>query len=294
MPHIHPCTLAETYPVSANPIAERYPRLAMVSQAHHTAQLQPSLTVIIPAYNEQERLVPLLDQVLAYLSEHYPDFELIVVDDGSTDHTAAGVRAALSNEPRARLITYPNNRGKGFAVRVGVQASRGASVVFMDADLSTPITEIPRALALLHTADVVIGSRDLPNSLIRVQQPLYRRLASDVFKLIRYSIVGLKQISDTQCGFKAYRGAVARSLYDLAQIDRFVFDVEILYLAHRAHLNLCEMPVQWADAPGSTVHFSAVLFNMLPDLWRIRLLHRETVVSCNSSTDEQILTTNIF
>ena len=288
MTYMNLFTMAKTYPVTAKLIEERYAPSATVSLAHNAAGSQPALTVIIPAYNEQARLIPLLGQVLAYLREHYPDFELIVVDDGSTDRTAAGVRAALSHEPRARLITYANNRGKGYAVRVGVRASRGTSVIFMDADLSTPLTEIPRALALLRTAEVVIGSRDLPNSVIRVQQPRYRRLASDLFKLIRNSIVGLGHISDTQCGFKAYRGATARSLYALAQIDRFLFDVEILYLAQRAHLDVREMPVQWADAAGSTVRFSAVLFNMLVDLCRIRLLHQGPIIVEDGPTDSPV------
>jgi dolichyl-phosphate beta-glucosyltransferase len=237
-----------------------------------------ALSVIIPAYNEARRLPPHVASVLAYLRAHYPAFELIVVDDGSRDDTAQAVRAALAGEPRARLVAYQPNRGKGYAIRTGVLASRGAAVVFLDADLSTPIEEIPAALERLGQSDVVIGSRDLPASDIRAQQPFYRRLASEIFKWMRYLIVGLWHISDTQCGFKAYRGPVARQLFALARVDRFMFDVEILYLAERAGLRIREMPVRWTDSPGSTVRFWEGLVNMIRDLWRIRWMHRRRPV----------------
>jgi dolichyl-phosphate beta-glucosyltransferase len=237
-----------------------------------------ALSVIIPAYNEARRLAPHIGSVLAYLHAHYPAFELIVVDDGSGDETAQVVRAALAGEPRARLLAYQPNRGKGYAIRSGVLASHGAVVVFLDADMSTPIEEIPAALERLAQADIVIGSRDLPSSDIRAPQPLYRRTASEIFKWVRYLMVGLWRISDTQCGFKAYRGPVARQLFALARVDRFMFDVEILYLAERAGLRIVEMPVRWTDSPGSTVRFWEGLVHMIRDLWRIRWLHRQRPV----------------
>ena len=236
---------------------------------------KPALSVIIPAYNEARRLPPHLGGVLAYLRAHYPAFELIVVDDGSLDDTAAAGQAALAGEPHAQLLAYRPNRGTGHAIRTGVLASRGAAVVFLDADMSTPIQEIPEALKRLEQADIVIGSRDLPSSDIRAQPPLYRRLASELFKWVRCLMVGLWSISDTQCGFKAYRGPVARQLFALARVDRFMFDVEILYLAERAGLRIQEIPVRWTDAAGSTVRFWEGLVNMVRDLWRIRRLHRQ-------------------
>lgn len=245
----------------------------MTGAAASAPPAAPALTVIIPAYNEQQRLPQHLGHVLAYLREHFPSFELIVVDDGSRDQTAAAVNAALAGEPRARLLAYQPNRGKGYAIRHGVLASQGERVVFLDADLSTPIEEIPRALAQLQHADIVIGSRDLPSSNIKVQQPLFRRLASEIFKWARLLTVGLWRLSDTQCGFKAYRGPLARQLFSRALVDRFMFDVEILYLADRAGQRIVEMPVQWTDAPGSKVKFWQGLRDMLRDLWRIRRLH---------------------
>jgi dolichyl-phosphate beta-glucosyltransferase len=219
-----------------------------------------ALSVIIPAYNEARRLPPHANGLLAYLRAHYPAFELIVVDDGSRDDTAAMVRTALAGEPRARLLAYQPNRGKGYA------------------DMSTPIEEIPAALERLAQADIVIGSRDLPSSDIRANQPLFRQVASELFKWVRYLMVGLWDISDTQCGFKAYRGPVARQLFALAQVDRFMFDVEILYLAKRAGLRIVEMPVLWSDSPGSKVRFWEGLVNMIQDLWRIRWQHRQRPV----------------
>lgn len=235
------------------------------------------LSVIIPAYNEEKRLGPRLGQVLEYLRANYPSFELIVVDDGSRDRTAEVVKAALAGEPHAGLITYQPNRGKGYAIRQGVLASRGDIVLFTDADLSTPLEEIPRALAQLQNVHVVIGSRDLPSSDIRVRQPLFRRFASEIFKWARYLMVGLWDLSDTQCGFKAYRGPVARQLYALAHVDRFMFDVEILYLAERARLRILEMPVRWTDVAGSKVRFWEGLVHMIHDLWQIRVRHRGAV-----------------
>jgi len=237
-----------------------------------------ALSVIIPAYNERARLIPHLPPTLSYLREHYPSFELLVVDDGSSDGTAEAARAALTAEPGAQVISYQPNRGKGHAIRTGVLASRGARVVFLDADFSTSVEEIPRALALLETADIVIGSRSLPDSDIRVKPPLYRRLATLTFDLVKHLVVGLWRFSDTQCGFKAYRGEVARRLFGLGQVDRFMFDVEILYMAERAGLNIKELPVRWTNAPGSKVRFWDGLVNTVRDLWRIRMLHRGPIV----------------
>ena len=239
---------------------------------------RPELTIIIPAYNEAERFGPHIPAILAYLDAGYPAFELLVVDDGSTDRTAAVVQAALAGEARARLISYQPNRGKGYAIRTGVLASRGKQVIFLDADLSTPLEEIPRALAELQTVDVVVGSRRLPGSDIRVQPPLYRRLATFIFDTIKHLMVGLWHISDTQCGFKAFRGEAARQLFALGQVDRFMFDVEILYLAERAQLRLKEIPVRWADAAGSKVKFWEGVTHMIRDLWRIRRSHQGPVV----------------
>jgi dolichyl-phosphate beta-glucosyltransferase len=238
------------------------------------------LTVIIPAYNEAQRLGSNLGPVLGFLHTHYPDYELIIVDDGSRDRTAEFARQAIEGEPRARLISYRPNRGKGHAVRAGVLASSGDPVLFLDADLSTPLEEIPRALDLMEAerAHVVIGSRGLPEADIRVKPSPFRRFASGLFDQIKYALVGLRDFADTQCGFKVFRGPVARQLFALGQVERFMFDVEILFLAERAGLRIREMPVAWADMPGSKVRFLEGVINMFRDLWRIRRLHPGRIV----------------
>ncbi len=232
------------------------------------------LSVIIPAFNESDRLGPRLKPVLAYLDSNYPKFELIIVDDGSRDDTREKVSESIKSEKRAMLISYTPNRGKGFAVKTGVLASKGDTVLFMDADLSTPLTEIPRILSLLEGNDIVIGSRGSARSQVDKPAPLYRRLASFIFDQIKYFLVGLRNIKDTQCGFKVFRGEVARMLFQKSQVERFMFDVEILYLAQKSNLKIVEMPVSWADVPGSHVKFWEGIVNMFKDLWRIRYTNK--------------------
>ncbi len=233
-----------------------------------------NLSVIVPAYNEQDRLGPQLGSVLDYLDKNFPNYELIIVDDGSKDQTAKSVAEAIKTEKRSKLISYSPNRGKGFAVRTGVLASHGENVLFMDADLSTPLSEIPRILELLENADIVIGSRGRENDKVTKKAPLFRQLASRIFDQIKYLLVGLRRFKDTQCGFKAFKGDVARNLFSKCQIDRFMFDAEVLYLAEKSNLKILEMPVSWADMPGSTVRFWEGIYYMFRDLWRIRYTNR--------------------
>jgi dolichyl-phosphate beta-glucosyltransferase len=233
-----------------------------------------NLSVIVPAYNEQDRLGPQLGSVLDYLDKNFPSYELIIVDDGSKDQTAKSVAEAIKTEKRSKLISYSPNRGKGFAVRTGVLASHGENVLFMDADLSTPLSEIPRILELLENADIVIGSRGRENDKVTKKAPLFRQLASRIFDQIKYLLVGLRRFKDTQCGFKAFKGDVARKLFSKCQIDRFMFDAEVLYLAEKSNLKILEMPVSWADMPGSTVRFWEGIYYMFRDLWRIRYTNK--------------------
>lgn len=233
-----------------------------------------SLSLILPAYNESRRIQTNLRTLVQYLDALPHSYELIVVDDGSTDGTAAPAREALAGRKEGRVIEYRPNRGKGYALRTGILASTGRWVVFTDADLSTSLDEIPRALARLEHADVVVGSRALPESRVAVRAPFYRRLATGIFDLVKHLLVGLWEIRDTQCGFKAYRGDVARALYSQSRVDRFMFDVEILFLAKRAGLRVEEMPVTWQASDETKVRFFAGIYQMLRDLVRIRWWHR--------------------
>ncbi len=244
------------------------------------------LSVIVPAYNEAARISPGVQTIMDYLRSGGWSWELIVVDDGSADETAEKVQQVIAAEPRARLIQYRPNRGKGFAVRTGVLAATGTWIVFLDADLSTPVEEIDRAMVrLLKGADLVVGSRAHPDSHIERKSPIFRRMASGVFDRVRNAIVGLHHFADTQCGFKAARGESVRPLYQRAVIERFMFDVEILYLAERTGLRMEELPVHWADCSGSTVRFFPGVYQMFRDLLRIRLVHTKTRARPDVATD---------
>lgn len=232
------------------------------------------LSIIIPAYNEAARLGNTLQTVLGYLNEEWADrAELIVVDDGSTDETVeiAGRSLARSGRVRARVLCVEPNKGKGYAVRTGLLASRGRVALFSDADLSTPITETPKLVAPIinDEADVVFGSRALNRRLIEVRQSWRREQGGRVFNRITRLLTGLK-FHDTQCGFKAFRADVCRHIFAAATIDRFGFDVELLYVAQLAGLRLRETPVRWAHVEGSKVEVMRDSLRMFNEVRAIR------------------------
>jgi glycosyltransferase involved in cell wall biosynthesis len=232
-----------------------------------------SLSIIIPAYNEAERLAKSLSTILEYLIQHAPEAELIVVDDGSRDSTAATARRVLADSPliKTSVISYQSNLGKGRAVRLGLLASRGEVALFSDADLSTPITELPKLVDPIEAnkCDLAFGSRALNRALIGVHQPWRREQGGRVFNLV-VRLATRMPFWDTQCGFKAFRMSVCRPLIEGATIDRFGFDVELLYLAHRAGLKLCEIPVRWDHYEGSKVNVLSDSFKMLSEVGIIR------------------------
>src|SRR5688572_20967664 len=232
-----------------------------------------SLSIVVPAYNEGSRLGKSLRAICTYLNENYPGAELIVVDDGSTDDTAKAARAELadSGSVKASVISYQSNLGKGRAVRLGLLASRGDVALFMDADLSTPVTETPKLVEpiISDECDVAFGSRALDRSLIGVHQPWRREQGGRVFNLAVRLATGLP-FWDTQCGFKAFRMSLCRPLVEAATVDRFGFDVELLYLAHRAGLRLREVPVRWDHNEGSKISMFSDSFRMLSEVGLIR------------------------
>jgi dolichyl-phosphate beta-glucosyltransferase len=228
------------------------------------------LSVVIPAYNEARRLGPTLDRVAAALvgREH----EILVVDDGSTDGTAALVRAHAA--PHLRLIELGTNRGKGAAIRRGVLASSGRRVLLCDADLSTPIEALSRLDAALDAgAEVALGSRAVATAEVRVRQPFYRELMGKTFnRLIR--LLGVRGFRDTQCGFKLLDGEVGRQLFTRMRVDRFAFDVELVWLAMRLGHRVVEVGVPWVNSADSRVHPIFDSAGMIRDVLRIRWLHR--------------------
>ena len=209
-----------------------------------------SLSVIIPAYNEEARLPDALDEVTAYLDAHYPDAELIIASDGSTDDTESIAREFAEKSPRVRLLSLPH-RGKGHAVKQGMLEATGAVRLFMDVDLAVPVELIAPFVEATQNADVVIGSRSIEGA-ERSGEPLSRRIGGRVVGRATRLILGLS-VSDTQCGFKAFRAEAAELLFDGQRVDGFAFDAEILYLARRWGMRVTELPVTWRYGEMSTV-----------------------------------------
>jgi dolichyl-phosphate beta-glucosyltransferase len=234
--------------------------------------LPEKTTIVIAAYNEEKRLPESLKKIQAYLAATELKVEIIVVDDGSTDSTAAMVLALREAIPGLRLISYPQNRGKGFALRTGVLSSQGSLVLLSDADLSTPIEELETLRPLIsgRSHQIAIGSRALPLSKIVQAQPRWRRGLGRLFNGVVKALV-IDEFQDTQCGFKLFSGEVARLLFGAARIDRFAFDVEILALARKHGCRVAEVPVKWTNSPDSKVRPVRDSLQMLADLVRIRL-----------------------
>lgn len=233
----------------------------------------PAFSLVIPAFNEAERIGQTLVETLAYLRAASPASELIVVDDGSTDGTAGMVRKVFagSGTVEARLLEHSPNRGKGAAVRDGLLAATRPIGLFSDADLSTPIDEAPKLLEPIAAGelDVAFGSRALNRKLIGDRQPWRREQAGRVFNLLVRAATGLP-FWDTQCGFKAFRLDVCRPILERAQTEGFGFDVELLYLAQHAHLRMREIPVRWNHRDGSKVHFLHDSLAMLREVIALR------------------------
>ena len=227
------------------------------------------LSVVIPAYNEASRIGPTLDVLLAYLRSRGKFFEVLVVDDGSADETVGVVERR--NDSEVKVLALAVNRGKGAAVRRGVEESTGEFILIIDADLATPIEDLERLEPFARNGHVVVcGSRALTDSAIRIRQPFYREHMGKIFNLI-IRLLGLTNFHDTQCGFKLLRAREAREIFALSRIDRFAFDVEILYLAKQLGFKTAEVPVVWKHVPESRVRAVLDSTRMLRDVIALRL-----------------------
>jgi len=235
-----------------------------------------SLSVVIPAYNEASRLGGTLDRVAEFLRARVGRGQILVVNDGSTDATAelARQRREQLGAPQLeiRVLDNPGNRGKGYSVRHGMLEATSDWALFSDADLSSPIEECEKLLAAAEPdrADVAIGSRALNRSLIGVHQSLFRENAGRFFNLLMRLATGLA-IADTQCGFKLFRREAARQIFRRQRLERFGFDVELLYLARQLGFRIVEVPVRWNHAEGTKVSMLADSLDMFLDLGRVRL-----------------------
>jgi dolichyl-phosphate beta-glucosyltransferase len=212
-----------------------------------------------------------LPELLAFLHTQEYAYEIVVVDDGSTDSTPDLARQLLAGEERARVLVQPRNRGKGHAVKVGMLAAEGRYVLFTDADLSTPPAELDKFWNWLEEGfDVVIGSRKMPGANIVRHQPRWRESLGRVFTWLSDHIA-TKDISDVTCGFKCFTNEAAQTLFGLSVIDDWSFDAEVLFLAQRFKYRIKEVPVTWHDDPGSKVRLWKDAVNSLRGLLRIRL-----------------------
>jgi dolichyl-phosphate beta-glucosyltransferase len=224
----------------------------------------PALTVILPCYNEAERLPGTLRALLAHLSAVPGEVEVLVVDDGSTDATVEVAEAVAAVDRRVRVLSYRPNRGKGFAVRTGMLAAEGERIVFTDADGSYGPSDLDRIVAALARAPVAIGARAGGTS-----GPVARRAASRVFNLAIRGALGLS-FGDTQSGLKGFRWAAAQQIFSRARVDGFAFDVEVLWLARQLHLEVAEVHVQALERQGSKVQMVADALEMLGEVWAVR------------------------
>lgn len=227
-------------------------------------------SIVIPSFNEEGRIVLTIERCLAFLRDRRARWEILVVDDGSRDRTAAVVRERFGDRPEIRVLREETNHGKGWAVRFGARAAAGDLVLFTDADLSTPIEE----LGALETRaaegfDLVVASRVVAGARIVSPQPFRRRLSGWIFRnLVR--VLGLTSVRDTQCGFKLMRRATVGPILDAIETDGFAFDVELLRRAERAGLRVVEVPVEWHDSAGSKVRLFPDALRMAWDLVRLR------------------------
>ncbi len=229
------------------------------------------LSIVIPSYNEEKRLSATLEKIWDYLRKTDLEAEMIVVDDGSTDRTAQVARQFAKTHDECHFVRNEENRGKGFSFRKGFLSSRGNFVLLTDADLSAPIEEYERLMEVSRGGDydLVFGSRALDESRIEIKQPFIRRLMGKMFNGIVRLITGLP-FKDTQCGFKLLARERLKPVIELMRVDRFSFDVELIFLAWKLGLKVKEVPVVWRDSPRSKVKMVSDSFNMIHDIWRIK------------------------
>lgn len=235
------------------------------------------MSIILPAYNEENRLGPSLDRIISYLDTKDWNAEIIVVDDGSTDNTVALVHEWAKKDTRVKLVCNPENKGKGFSVRNGMLHAKGRYRLFSDSDLSTPIEELDKLLdCSVQGTDVCIGSRSIEGSDVQVSQAFYRVLMGRTFNLL-VRILFHTKMRDTQCGFKLFSNEAVEDVFPKSVINRFGFDVEVLFLAERLGYTVQEVPIVWINSEETKVSAVKDSIDMFIDLFRIRMRLRKSV-----------------
>lgn len=227
-------------------------------------------SIVVPAYNESQRISASLDKIVAYIAQQHWVAEVLVVNDGSRDNTAEIVREYVKRHPIVRLIENPGNKGKGYTVRNGMLQAQGDLLLFSDADLSSPIYESEKLFAEIRKgADMAIGSRWLQRELQTERQPLYRQLFGRVFNLLLRMLLGVR-FKDTQCGFKAFNRKAAQLLFSQQRVERWAFDPELIFLSSKYGLKVVEVPVEWAHDDRSKINPVVDGFKMFVELVKIR------------------------
>ena len=226
------------------------------------------ISVVIPAFNEARRISKTLKTVSDYFGNHEFIYEIIVVNDGSTDETEQ--RVADLHLPNLRIIGYKANRGKGYAVNYGVKAAKGQQIIFADADNSTPFEQIERLLCYCDKYEVIIGSRYMKGSNIKLKQPLSRKIAARIGNLL-IQIILLPGLSDTQCGFKMFQKKAAQEIFSRQTIWRWGFDIELLYIARKLKYKIKQVPIDWYNDEATKIQSPMVFLTTFGELLSIKL-----------------------
>jgi len=235
----------------------------------------PHLSIVIPAYNEERKIEQDITAVFEYFQDQSYPIEIIVVNDGSKDATLQKVQMLCAKYKDLRCVSYPNNRGKGYAVKTGVLKSKGNYLLFVDAGSCVPYNAIDQGFSILKNGvDIAIGSRALRNSNIIAKQQLYRRVGGRIFWLLIRFFLGVKELSDTQCGFKMFTKEAACRIFAEQQIDGFMFDIEWIIRAQKYGYKMKEFPLQWICDKDSRFRFFPGAFRVFYDLIRIKLKGR--------------------
>ena len=242
----------------------------------------PFLSVVVPAYDEVNRIGSSLTRMMEYLDAQDYSYEILIVDDGSTDGTLDLVKRLSSDHDQVHHHHYDGNRGKGYAVRYGMLRAAGSHVLFSDADLATPIEEVEHLLeAIQKGADVAIGSRDVAGSKLEKRQSAFREFGGKVFNRL-VQLMAVPGIHDTQCGFKLFTSATCQNIFSRCQVDNFSFDVELLYIARQLGYKIAEVPIRWHHVDGSKVDYYRDTIRMVKTLFRIRVTDYQIKTAENS------------
>ncbi|MDC0358373.1 glycosyltransferase family 2 protein [Oligoflexia bacterium] len=245
------------------------------AEKQHELEPHLNISVVVPAFNEELRLPPTLIDMIDYFDTKGETYEIIVVDDGSSDNTGAIVKKFTKIRPHVKLITLPENCGKGRAVRTGALRALGHTILLADADGSTPIEELERLQKVMEQGrDIAIGSRAMASTETRIVTKWYRKVLGRIFNRC-VNIILLPGIADTQCGFKLFSAPAAAYIFSTQKSNRFSFDIELLYIARKTDLTVAEIPINWVNIPGSKVNLLVDAFKMFCDIFLFKIQHRK-------------------